>query len=404
MRHLVKVATMVGGGAIALSGVAEAYVVDPNKEPVPVQLPADLDHDFTLALDSENPKIVYYAPKGGRVALMNGMPLLGLALLPQGSALLNVQLEFGVFGTEAQRLLDTIKGAEYIARPWPYVRTKVVPVTPGYDPVNGKPICTSVIDPTNGENQPCSTSIFDSVSYSQVGPSLGEYVALSTVLNKNGAAIFQQFLRSGNAMQLNLEAEYLQAGTAFTAKVIVNFDKVFEQFHRYERNNYWVSRKQVEDFWTREGLCLDRPPSECGVFIEYTNARGEKVTTVTIDPDNKAQQEEMIQVVDRLRDRLMDEFFVPVGPTLPPVDRSKPWFGYRLNQQYERHQRGQHATFDFKSPRGVNYRKTIIPTGVACVVVSDQGDVSRNTAGDCANYWKGTMGFEEIMAKQLTRR
>jgi hypothetical protein len=405
MTHKFLGALCAVGVLAGFAGTAHAYPVDPAKVPVAVGQRPQADHDITLAYDSADQSIVYYAPKGGRVAIMNGLPLLGFATIPTGEGFLNAQLEFGVFGTEKQQLFDAITRAGYRPVALPYVKTAIVPVTPGFDVETNAPICVDITDESTGEvTQECDPTLFSAVSYSRKGPSLGEFVALSATLNKFGAAIYSQMLRGGNALQINLEADYYKAGTAFTAVVTVNYSKLFEQFHAYAAfHGGFCTDIQVETFWKNAGLCFNKPASECAVNVEYTDARGNHLNNVTVDPDQATQQKELLQAIDRLRDKLQDEMLTPLGPSIGPLDTSKPSFGFKLNASYERTNMQRHATFTFKSPNGVNIGHTVIPAGIACVAVSREGDVSRNTGGDCASYWAGTIGFREILAKQVNR-
>jgi hypothetical protein len=308
-----------------------------------------------------------------------------------------------VFGTEKKQLFDAIEGAGYKPVPWPYNKTQIMPVTPGFDVETGEPICVDVVDESTGETtQECDPTLFTALSYSKKGPSLGEYVAVSASLNKFGAAIYRQMLNGGNALQINLDAFYYQAGTAFTAVVTVNYSKLFEQFHSYAAFHDGICTDiQIETFWKNAGLCFDKPASECAVSVDYTNERGQHINNVTIDPDQEDQQKQLLQAIDRLRDQLQAEMLTEVGPALGPLDTSKPAFGFKLNVSYEKQNIQKHATFTFKSPNGVNVGHTVIPSGIACVSVAQDGTVSRNLAGDCASYWAGSIGFIDLLAKQV---
>jgi hypothetical protein len=380
---------------------ASAWVVDPQKVAVNIGQDPKADHDFVLAFDSNDKSIVYYAPKGGRVALMNGQPLVGFALLPDGSAVLNAQLEFGVFGAEKEALFKRIQEAGYTPVPFPFKGMKVKPLTPGIGE-DGKQVCVEIKNEATGEmEKDCDPTVFSEVDYSRTGPTLGENVAITAMLNKSGGVIYKQFLRSGNALQLNLEAEYYKAGDAFTATVTVNYDKLFEQFHAYAAYHDGICTDvQMETFWKNAGLCVNKPASECAVLMSITDARGQQINNVTLDPEDE-NQKLVWQLAERTQQKLQDEMMTPLGAQLGQVDTTKPAYGFKLDAKYEKQQEHKHATFQFKSPRGVNIGTTVIPTGIACVIVSDTGDVSRNVNGDCKNYWSGSYGFADILAKQV---
>jgi hypothetical protein len=381
---------------------ALAYPVDPAKVPVAIGQDAAADHDFVLAYDSEDTSVVYYAPKSGRLALQNGLPMLGYAKAASGQAILNAQIEFGVFGTEKEALMNAITKAGFVARPLPYTRTAITPVTPGIDPDTGRRICAKVTDPSTGQTrEDCDVSLYEQVSYSRSGPTLGENVAVSAALSTFGAAVYEQMLKGGNAIQLDMDAEYYKAGTAFTATVTVNWSKFFEQFHAFAGVGGFLFSAQLETFWKNEGLCYGKPASECAVTVEYTDARGRKIDNVTVDPEDKDAQQQLLQAIDRLRDQLNAEMLVPLGPNTGPLDTSAPTFGFKLNASYERDNVEKHATFQFKSPNGVNVGHTTVPAGIACVNLAADGAVGRSTEGDCANYWAGSLGFADILAKEL---
>jgi hypothetical protein len=171
------------GLTVLSSGSAYAFPVNPSKVPVSDVKLGDLEHQFTLAYDSSDKKIVYYSPKGGRVAVMNGMPLIGFTKIGS-KGFLNVQLEYGVFGHEKDDLFRAIEAAGYTARPFPYIQTTVVPIIPGFD-AEGKKVCQEVLDlSTNVTKSECEESMYEQLRYSKNGPSLGENIALSAVLTE----------------------------------------------------------------------------------------------------------------------------------------------------------------------------------------------------------------------------
>ena len=372
------------------SPTALAYPVDPAKQAVNLPQAPDAARDFTLAYDTANKNIVYYAPKTGRTAALNGMPLVGFTVLPNGTGYLNAQLEFGVFGADRQKVIQAIQAAGKTPVIFPYRRTKIVPATPGIDPTTGQEICEETVDPSTGETvKECSGQIYKQLVFSTKGPSLGEFLGITAILKDTGAAVYGNLLRQGSAMQVNLEAEYYAAGTAFEATVTVKYDKLFENFRTYASfHGFLCTDIQVETFFEKETLCQGRRPEECGVWITFRDlVTGEQIETATIDPDNKEAQEKVLQAAERLADRLRDEMLAPIAAQLGPLDKSRPT-GFKLDAKYERQQKGKNATFSFKSPNGVNVKETVLPIALGCVKLSPEGDISRNLNGDCAGYWQ----------------
>jgi hypothetical protein len=385
--------------SLNLVSVAHAYPVDPAKRAVNINLGAGAK-DFVLAYDSEDPKVVYYAPKSGRTATINGMPVIGFGLLPTGGAVLNAQFEFGVFGEEKTKLFEAIQAAGMTPRPFPYKSTRIVPLTNGIDPTTGRPTCISEENPATGEMEEiCDPTLYDEVSYSRGGPALGENVALTALLNKTGAAVMGAMLRGGNAIQVNLESEYYTAGTAFSAKITMHYDKFRTNWEAYAGAKGFLWEAEAKGFWNEEGLCKGRAPSECAIEVEYTDDRGQHINNVTIDPDNREAQEKVLQAIDRLKEKLQDEMLTPIKPAYGRADTSKPRYGYKFNAQWEHQHVERNAVFTFQSPRGVNVGKTVIPAAIACVVVDPNGDTRRNTSGDCQSYWQGTANYEELIAR-----
>lgn len=369
--------------------VADAYPVSPSKAPVTVIQDPQLLSTFTLAYDSANPNIIYYAPKGGRTATMNGMPLIGYALLPTGEGILNAQMEYGVFGSDKQRLFAAIRAAGKVPVPWPFRKTKVIPMTPGINPETGREFCERYEDPATGETvEECSGSLYREVVYSQKGPALGEYMGITALLSRNGALVFETLLRQGSALQMNVEAEYLEAGTAFVASVTVNYDKLFRNFHVSAGARGFLWEAELESFWRQEGLCVGRNPSECGIYVMYQDQFGNVVTTPTIDPDNADQQNQVFQAVERFAETVKEQMLAPLTPQLEPTRTEGPAIGYKLSTRFESQYRSINYTVTFRSPNGVNVRRTTFPVSIGCIRLTAERDVVRNTSGDCGLYWQ----------------
>jgi hypothetical protein len=203
-------------------------------------------------------------------------------------------------------------------------------------------------------------------------------------------------------LQLNIEAEYYEAGDAFTADVTVDYSRMFERFHAAAGAQGFFTSAQAEALWQKEGLCLDRRPEDCGIKVKLKDGRGREIENVSLDPDSE-DGKLVWQAVQRLVDQIQKDMLTPIGQALSNADSSKPWFGFKVDAKYEKQQKGMTATFHFASPRGVNKGKTVIPTGIACVRINDQGDVSRYSGGDCSHYWEGSYGFQDILAAEASK-
>ncbi len=382
----------VTAALVMTTSAASAYPIDPNKTPVDIVTDPQLRRSFTLAYDSENRNVVYFAPKGGRAATMSGAPLVGFAQLPDGKGYLNAQFEYGVFGADRDALFASILGAGKVPVQFPFRRTKVVPLTPEINPETGEPVCETVYDPILDEEvEECFVELFESIRYSRKGPALGENIAVTALLSPIGALVFQDLLKQGNALQLLVTGEYYAAGTAFEATVQINYERFFERFHAKAAGGILWGRGSVETLFEEEGLCLDRDPEDCALSVTYRDLNtGEVIDTPTIDPDNEEEQQRVLQAVERLRQRLQDEMLTPITPELEPVDVDAPIIGWRLKATYERRRRGMNAEFTFTSSRSVNLGETVFPTSIGCIELTDDGYIQKATGGDCDLYWSGS--------------
>ncbi|WP_394831410.1 hypothetical protein LVJ94_33350 [Pendulispora rubella] len=386
------------------AGQAHAYILDPAKVGVNIPLPAGAQHDYILAYDNEDPNIVYYAPKNGRVALSNGMPMLGFAIASDGSGILNAQLEHGVFGLEKQELFGAIQRAGKTPRPIPYKGSKVVPVTPGIDPTSGKPICTVTRDPDGSEVHDCENKFYTNVEYQRgAGPSLGEFVDVTLYLTTKGSVITKFMLKGGAALNVRLVTEYWKAGNAYKASMVVNYDKLFTDYRKYEaRHRSNCYDEQVKEFFQQEALCPGKAPADCAVNVTYTDSIGRVVNSITIDPNNTEVVSQFAQSVDAFRQKFQEEMLMPIDkPDVPNIDTNPPRNGYKLDKQTVTKYQGKHATLNFSSTANVTTGQSVIPAAIGCIRVDDQGFVSRETGGDCGTFWNGSLGFDTLLDKRL---
>ncbi len=405
---------------IGASGL-QAYPMDPNKLPVSDVDLSRVSNPYTLAYDSEDPNIVYYAPRAGRLAELNGQPILGFAVAANGYGFLNAQLTFSSSGEEIDDLLYAIRSKGYTPRVFPFVRTKIKPLVPGIDPETGDQVCASYTDPVTGEEiEECDATLYESIKFSRQGPSMQSNIAISASLNPFGAVLYKNFLRSGNALQINLETLYYKAGDGFTAQVVVDYNKLLQNFHTFAsyHNGYCVDI-QVETFFKREGLCVDRDPEDCGLFLTVKNSRGDTIPTLTLPP-NMSEEEFYAaiddptlenppaeisnaaivwQAVERLMQTIRDDMLTPIGQRLDEPD-TEPSYGFKLDAKFEQQVKDVVGTFTFSSPNGVNYGTSVIPSGIGCVIVEDSGKVARDLTGDCYGYWDGTVQFGRVLDNQ----
>ncbi len=400
----IRISTLATGLAILAAHNAAAYPVDPAKVPVNGIDLSQVGASYTLAWDSADKGVVYFAPKTGRIALYNGMPMIGFGKLVNGNGVLNAQFEFEIASVERAALLGAIRQAGFTPVPFPFFKTTVRPILQGWDSETGKRKCEDIPDLSSGEiKRECDASLFDSISYIKGGPTLGENIAISAMLNQTGAAIMGAQLAGGDAFQVALVGEYYTAGDAFTASVDVNYDKLYESFSAYAGFKGFLTSADVEAFWSKETLCGGKPASECSVQIHYKDSRGRPIENVTVGP-NDTDADKLLQAVNRLRQKLEDDMLTPISPVLGKADANAPKFGWKYNAKFESRRKEMHAHFEFASVRGVNTSSTTIVGAAACIRVLPSGAVSRETQGDCGLYWSGSIGFDELVKRRANEQ
>ncbi len=348
-----------------------------------------LRHEYIFAYDSSDPSIVYYAPKDGRIATSNGMPLFGFARTRSGQGYINAQFAFEITSQERAALMSAIRAAGYTGVPMPYIRTRVKPIIPGWDPDSGNRRCDSVTDATTGATSSVCDDVFESLAFVRSGPTLGENIAIAARLSPLGAEMYDQFLRQGNSFQVALESEYYAASDAFTATVTVNYTRLLESFSTAAHAKGFLLEADVNALWRREGLCAGRPPEECSVRVELVDGRGRRIDNITVG-DHHPDANLVWQAVRSLQERLQNEMLQPISPVLGEATPSRDW-GFQVAARYQHIVREGHAQFEFQSTRNVNVRTTISTATIACLQITADGSVDFVTTGRCGNYWTGAL-------------
>ncbi|MGK5082640.1 hypothetical protein WDW37_04980 [Bdellovibrionota bacterium FG-1] len=380
----------------AITQQASAFPVDPAKVPVTGVDLSRLRTGYTLAYDSNDKSVVYYSPKSGRLASFNGLPSIGFARVPNGKGYLQAQFEFEISPEDRGNLLEAIRAGGYTPVPFPYNKTTVKPLIQGYDPESGQRTCQEVTDLSTGlTSKVCDQSIYDILTYVRNGPTLGENIAVSAQLSPDGADMFGNLLRGGNAFQVALEAEYYTAGDAFTAEVEVNYSRLFQEFSVAASAKGWFTSAEAEGIWRREGLCYGKPADQCAVRVHLTDGRGRAIDNLSIDKDNPAA-DLVWQAVERLKQKLEDDMLTPITPVYGQAKTSD-GLGFHVSAKYQNLRREMHGVFQFKSPRAVNVKKTTIVATAACISVSPTGVITKETAGACQNYWNGGDDMTNIL-------
>jgi len=391
MKRIVQVAAAIIGMAGAVSP-AHALPVDPSQQPPNIPQTGD-GLTYTLAYDDTDRSIIYYAPKNARVALQGELPLIGVAQLPNGEAVINVQFNYAVQGVGKQQVETAIQNAGYKPVAFPYRRAKLVPAMTDFDE-NTESFCTEEPDPTTpgGVFETCS-DFYVAVKYSKKGPSLGENLFATAHLTVMGAAVVNSILQESGDFAFQINAEYYKAGRAFEAKVRVNFSKLYENYQRVATGGVLWGKSRRE-FFENETRCPNLPPEQrgpevCGVFIEYTDlVTGNKIATPALDPNIAAAQQATIDAAKQLYEKIYDELFVTVTPPPAPIGApSAPLFGSRVRSSSYTSYKDSSREFVFSSPRAIEVDTTELAATVRCVYRNAAGLLARNLNPPCDSYW-----------------
>ena len=380
-----------------ISTCVHAYPMDPQKMPVNINLPQEVAN-FTLAHDSFDPKVIYVHPKTGVLATVNGLPQISLAKYKSGGTtrgILNLQYDLSIHGREQNLLFGAIKDQGFTPRPLPFKSVSVVPLLPGWDKENNRKLCSESVDEYTGTKQTFCDSLVERVRYTEVGPGLGENVAMSVILSSIGAETVDKLLNGGNAFPIAINAQYFAAAPAYTAKIKVNYEKLSESFAMFAA--YHDGRcidVQMSAFWQQELLCKDQDPSKCSVLMTITDNTGREIQNIYTDPEAKDEGalKNFYESIEGLRVRFENEMLVKEA--VASVDKSVNSV-YTLRMDYRRVSKNIHFELERKSLGGVIVKDTSIPASVMCVGIMDDGTPLRNTKGDCARYWSNNLSSND---------
>lgn len=394
---------------LACSGIAHAYPLDPAQTPVmDVDLPNSVNK-YPLAYDSGNDvgnsnNVVYYQPKFGQVATNNGMPLVGLAYFTRNGVkrgFLNMQFEFAIPTGEREALFGAIRRAGYHPLPFPFKKTTVVPMVPGWDSGIKSKLCSETVDEMTGQKMVVCDTMIDQMKYSENGPTLGENIAVSVILSEQGAAGIGQLLNGGNAFQVELKARYDAAAPAYTAKITVNYEKLTKSFASFAAyHNGACVDVQVSAFWHKEAMCDKGRESECSIKVTYTDQNGRTVNNMYTDSYAPEEAKKFYDAIEGLRTRFENEMLVKETPA--SVDKSVNAM-FTLRADYREISRNIHFELERKSLGGTHEKETSMTGTIACIQVADDGSVNRKLTGDCGLYWRGELSGEEYVEKLKTR-
>ena len=417
---LAKRCQLLGLAAALWAGQSEAIPMDPNVQPVAIQLPSELA-GYQLLVDHSDSKILYVQPREGRLGVISGQPQLSFATVVRNGetyGVLNAMFDFSLDSASFEALKTAVKAVDpaYILKPMPYVQTKPKLAIAGYDAATDDGACFEAEDFVTGETiKQCFNLVYKS-NIAQNGPTLGEKIHTSLVLSPIGAELFPKLLKGGAGLGMNLDVLYRAAHPAYTATINVDYEKLYESYAWFAGFHDGLCIDiAISDFFERESLCGENGKNangrECSVRVEYVDQHGNKQNNMfTIVPDgsepaavvafyneNKSKIETLQSAIETLQKKFEEEMLAPYQGRKAEVSKETS-IGFTLRADRTRTEIEKHFTLERKTVGGAITKSSTIPASVACLDVDGTtGDVTRYLSGDCGAYWTGTVRVAEVL-------
>lgn len=403
-----------------LWGVANATPMDPNTTALPFPVPEEFE-DYTLLVDNNDPKVIYFRPHEGKLGVVNGMPQLSFAKTTRNGltfAVLNAVFDFNPLDPGFAKLTRHIQSQapyqnQWRIQPLPFVQTTPSLAIAGFEEGES---CMDVIDIVTGQTVKQCFSLVSRKLVSPKGPTLGEKIAVSLVLTPTGADLVPKLTRGGAGIMMRLSGLYRAAHPAYTARIDVDYKKVYESYAWFMGYHDGVcSEIALGEFFERESLCGENGKNangrECSVRITYRDSRGSEVqNTFTYIPHPSESEEhkkfyaenaERIRVfhsaIEALQKRFEDEMLTPIQGKKAEVSKDITT-AFVLRGERTRKEIEKHFTLERKTVGGVITKQTEIPAATACLEIDgDTGDVAPYRGGACVGYWDGAKRPGEVI-------
>ncbi len=394
-----------------------ATPADPSTDPLPaVVLNALADHDAAqgyLLLRDNTANIVYISPRYGVVGNDNGVPLLSLADVTQNGitfGVLNAAFDFAVDRDDFVSIRDAVESVGWALAPLPFESTTGSLSINSLNDSEDNGICGEVIDIITGELIPtCANFVVRSV-VAVNGPTLGELYNAQLVLSDAGTQLYGKLLKGGNGISFNMEANYMAAFPAYTAKIDVSYKKLSDSYDSFSALHFSNCLDvQVRNFFKRESICRENSNGEvvslnggeCSINVTYTNQRDEEVNNLFELPDNYTDEDlqnfaedynEQITTIHNAIEGLRIKFENEMLEKYPTASVDKT-VNYNFIRRSDRLHFEDEANFSLerKSVGGTVLKRTTIPGLAICINTNPStGDVIRYSGNsDCHGYWLG---------------
>lgn len=391
---------------------AMATPMDPAVVGVPFTVPTEL-RGYTLLLDKDEPDKVYIAPREGRLGEVNGMPQIGFAKTERDGVtygIVNATFDFSVDADAYNALLKHIAKQPPYKESWkiqsvPFAQTTPNVAIAGFEEGD---LCMEVIDVITGNKVKQCHSLVHRKLVSKNGPTLGEKIAISMVLTPLGADLLGKLSRTGAGLAVKLDAVYWAAHPAYTAKIDVDYKKVYESYEWFMGYHDGVCVEvAISEFFERESLCGENGKNangrDCSVRITYIDNRGQEVRNLFAyipGPDapeehkrfykeNKSKIEIFHSAVEGLQKKFEQEMLTPIQGKKASVSKDISQ-GFVLRANRTKSEIEKHFTIERKTIGGVIAKQTEIPAASMCIILDgDVGSVKKNHEDECAGYWAG---------------
>ena len=413
---------------LLVPAIAHSIPADPASDPVPVEvrqaIPEGLEGYLLLRDNIE--KIIYVAPRYGKLAVERGLPLLSLANIRHEGidyAVLNAAFDFKVDKEDFRALKSAIQSTGWAIAPMPFESTSgTLSINSRIDGEESG-ICGKVTNPVTGEIQDVCSSFVVRSLVALKGPTLGQLYNVQMVLTASGANLYSKLLKGGNGLSFNMEANYHAAFPAYSAKIQVDYKKLSESYDMFaavhDSNCFDI---QVSDFFKRESICSRREDGsyktlnggDCSITVTYTNHRGEKRQNLFQLPNNysnkdmktfAAKYNDEIRIVHDAIEGLRLDFERKMLEKYPTasVDKSVN-YNYIARADRKRFEDEVHVTLERKTIGGAVIRSTTIPGIAACVQTNpNTGDVTRYGGNqDCVGFWNNEVKPLELLSSSDT--
>jgi hypothetical protein len=405
---------------LGLGTTARGMPMDPSNYAVAISLPSHLA-GYVLMHDHADPNLIYVQPRDGRIGEKNGAPQISFGTAERNGldyGVLNAVFDFSMDAKEMGELRGVVHehnqrhGTRFQLVAMPFVQTTPELAIVGSDESEA---CAEVEDFVTGAIVKECFQLVHRSKTSKNGPALGEKIQTSLVLTPLGAELFPQLLKGGAGLGMNLRVLYRAAFPSFTAKIKVNYEKLYESYAWFAGYHDGVCTDlAISDFFEKEAMCdhsgRNGNGRECSVTIEYVDNLGkthnnlfEYLPHADEDEDVEAflaehkQRVSMLHAaVEALQVKFETEMLEPFQGRKADVSKDIS-YGFVFRADRNRQEVKKNFTIERKAIGGAITKQSVIPAVLGCLDLDDGGNIYKHQSGICANFWNGNIRPAEIL-------